>query len=83
VQQLFDYFILVVTALNVVDNLEPRPFTTVMIATAIPAAIKPYSIAVAPEVSARKRRIGKIMVWSFVAAPLIAPKMYESLTDCP
>jgi len=29
----------------------PRPFTTVMIASAIPAAIRPYSIAVAPDSS--------------------------------
>jgi hypothetical protein len=36
-------------------NLEPRPFVTVMIATAMPAAIKPYSIAVAA-VSSRKKR---------------------------
>ena len=27
----------------------PRPFTTAMIASAIPAAISPYSIAVAPD----------------------------------
>jgi hypothetical protein len=32
-------------------RLVPRPFTTAMIASAIPAAIKPYSIAVAPDSS--------------------------------
>lgn len=31
--------------------LVPRLFTTVMIASAIPAAIRPYSIAVAPDSS--------------------------------
>ncbi len=29
----------------------PRPFTTVIMASAIPAAIRPYSIAVAPDSS--------------------------------
>jgi hypothetical protein len=34
---------------NWVLSVLPRPFTTVMIASAMPAAIKPYSIAVAPD----------------------------------
>jgi len=33
---------------KVVLSLLPTPFTAVIIATAIPAAIRPYSIAVAP-----------------------------------
>jgi hypothetical protein len=33
--------------------LVPSPFTTAMIASEIPAAIKPYSIAVAPVSSAK------------------------------
>jgi hypothetical protein len=33
---------------NCVFKLVPSPFTTAMIASAIPAAIRPYSIAVAP-----------------------------------
>ena len=36
------------TDVNVVLSLAPRPFVTVIIATAIPAAMRPYSIAVAP-----------------------------------
>ena len=40
---------------NLVLSEVPRPFTTAMIATEIPAAIKPYSIAVAPELSFKKR----------------------------
>ena len=32
---------------NVVSSLVPSPFTTVMIATEMPAAIRPYSMAVA------------------------------------
>ena len=35
--------------LNVAFRLVPSPLTTTMMATAIPAAIKPYSIAVAPD----------------------------------
>ena len=34
---------------NVLLNVVPRPLTTAIIATEIPAAIKPYSIAVAPD----------------------------------
>src|SRR6516165_5809945 len=41
--------------LNVVISLVPRPFTTAMIATEMPAAIRPYSIAVAPDSSFTKR----------------------------
>ena len=34
---------------NLSFSLVPRPLTTAMIATEMPAAIRPYSIAVAPE----------------------------------
>lgn len=30
-------------------NVEPRPLTAAMMASEIPAAIRPYSIAVAPD----------------------------------
>ena len=40
--------------LNLSLSVLPRPFTTAMIARAIPAAIRPYSIAVAPDWSDRK-----------------------------
>src|SRR5579862_9830990 len=43
------------TEVNVVLSFEPKPLTTVMIATAMPAAIKPYSMAVAPDSSFQKR----------------------------
>ncbi|KGJ70372.1 hypothetical protein BJA5080_06988 [Bradyrhizobium diazoefficiens SEMIA 5080] len=39
---------------NFVLSLLPMPFTTVMTASAMPAAMSPYSIAVAPRSSARK-----------------------------
>jgi len=42
--------------LNVVLSFVPKPFTVAMIATDIPAAMRPYSIAVAPDVFRRKRR---------------------------
>lgn len=43
------YFNEVLTDVNLSLRFEPRPFTTAMIASAIPAAIRPYSIAVAPD----------------------------------
>jgi hypothetical protein len=57
------YLSAVETDENVVLSLVPRPETTEMIASAIPAAIKPYSIAVAAFSSFQNlmiRRIGNI-----------------------
>src|SRR6185295_4310084 len=45
------YFNEVLMSLNLVFRFVPRPLTTAMIARAIPAAIRPYSIAVAPDSS--------------------------------
>ena len=42
---------------NLVLSLLPRPFTTAMIASAMPAAIRPYSMAVAPDSSAKNARM--------------------------
>jgi hypothetical protein len=50
--------------LNVVFNLVPRPFTTAMIATEMPAAIRPYSMAVAPDSSFTKRETRVFIVGS-------------------
>ncbi len=44
-----DYFSELLMVLKFVDSWLPTPFTAVMIAIAIPAAIRPYSMAVAPE----------------------------------
>jgi hypothetical protein len=41
--------LLIVTKFD--ESWVPRPFTAVMIAIAIPAAIRPYSMAVAPDSS--------------------------------
>src|SRR5580704_15729786 len=49
------------TVLKVVCNWVPRAFTTAMIATEIPAAINPYSMAVAPDSSFAKRATSLFM----------------------
>src|SRR3954471_14858854 len=46
-----NYFKEVLIEPNLSFNVVPRLFTTVMIANAMPAAIRPYSIAVAPDSS--------------------------------
>lgn len=46
-----NYFKELLTEPNLSFKVVPRLFTTVMIASAIPAAIRPYSIAVAPDSS--------------------------------
>jgi hypothetical protein len=48
------YFNCVEIEEKVVWSFVPKPFTTVIIATEIPAAIRPYSMAVAPDSSRRK-----------------------------
>ena len=63
-----DYFNAVFTDVKVVLSVVPSAVTTVIIAIEIPAAIKPYSIAVAAESSFRKR---KIVV---IASPFLAQR---------
>ena len=46
----------VLMEVNLVLSLVPSPFTTAMMASEIPAASKPYSMAVAPDSSARNAR---------------------------
>jgi len=48
-----NYFNCVEIEENVELSFVPRPFTTVMMAMEIPAAISPYSMAVAPDSSFR------------------------------
>ena len=43
------YFSEVLIEVNLSFSVVPRPFTTAIIASEIPAAISPYSIAVAPD----------------------------------
>ena len=49
-----NHFNELLTEVNLSLSVLPKPFTTAMIARAIPAAIRPYSIAVAPDWSDRK-----------------------------
>ena len=57
-----NYFKEVETVEKVEFKLVPRAWTVAMIATAMPAAMRPYSIAVAPVSSARKR-ITSVVMW--------------------
>jgi len=49
------YFREVLIDVNLVLSVVPRPLTTAMMASEMPAAIRPYSMAVAPDSSFRKR----------------------------
>jgi hypothetical protein len=51
----------VTTSLNLVLMVVPRAVTAVMMTTAIRAAIRPYSMAVAPDSSAMKRETNLVM----------------------
>ena len=48
-------------------RLEPTPFTAVIIAIAIPAAISPYSIAVAPASSFKNFKTNDFMVIALIS----------------
>jgi hypothetical protein len=47
----FDYFSELLIEVNLLLRLVPKPFTATMIAIEMPAAIRPYSMAVAPDSS--------------------------------
>ena len=64
------YFTAVEIDPNVPLRLVPTPFTTLIIATEMPAAIRPYSIAVAPDSSARNARSFRRMLPALCAMPL-------------
>jgi hypothetical protein len=51
------YFNEVLSEVSLVLRLVPSPFTVVIMASEMPAAISPYSMAVAPDSSARNMRI--------------------------
>jgi hypothetical protein len=51
------YFRAVLTAVNLVLSAVPTPLTALTIAIAMPAAIRPYSMAVAPVSSAKNLRM--------------------------
>jgi hypothetical protein len=60
-QQQNIYFNEVLIELNMVFRLLPSPLTTAMIASAIPAAISPYSMAVAPDSSFQNLKKERVM----------------------
>jgi hypothetical protein len=62
------YFSEVLIESKLVLSLEPTPCTAVMMAIAMPAAIRPYSIAVAPDSS---RKNAKTKVFMMVPTPLL------------
>jgi hypothetical protein len=57
----FAYFNEVLIASKLVFNAEPTPFTAVIMAMAMPAAISPYSMAVAPD-SSRKNFLTRVFI---------------------
>ena len=57
----YRYFNEPLIEVNLVFSFVPRPFTTAVIASAIPAAINPHSIAVAPDWSAQNLRANVTM----------------------
>ena len=75
------YFIAVETDEKVLFKLVPRAWTVAMIATAMPAAMRPYSIAVAPVSSARKR-ITSVVIWmsSVLTMSLYVSRVVTDLT---
>ena len=61
------YFSDVLIVANVVLSVVPRPLTAAMMARAMPAAIRPYSIAVAPDWSAKNLKNVCFMIHLLVA----------------
>jgi hypothetical protein len=72
------YFSAVDTLVKVVLRLEPTPATATMIAIEIPAAMRPYSIAVAPR-SFRRNWSNRMRR----ACPLSLPPGSDSAPPCP
>jgi hypothetical protein len=56
-------------------SLLPRPFTAVMIAIAMPAAIRPYSMAVAPDSSLTKDLMINFMAGSDLGFMVVEPRV--------
>jgi hypothetical protein len=65
------YFSEPLIEVNLSLRLVPIPLTTAMIASAIPAAIRPYSIAVAPDSSDRKLNKVRFNTASFGCSGLV------------
>jgi hypothetical protein len=65
---------------NVVFKFVPRACTVAMMATEIPAAMRPYSIAVAPLSSLRKRK-RHVMSTSVLTMSLYVVSSSDRLSD--
>ena len=70
-----DYFSELLMVLKFVDSWLPTPFTAVMIAIAIPAAIRPYSMAVAPDSSLQNDLIIDFMAGSDLGFIFSEPRL--------
>jgi hypothetical protein len=70
-----DYFSEFEIVTKFVDNWVPRPFTAVMIAIAIPAAIRPYSMAVAPDSSLKNDLMIDVMAGSDLGLVFAEPRI--------
>ena len=70
-----DYFSELLMVLKFVDSWLPTPFTAVMIAIAIPAAIRPYSMAVAPDSSLQNDLIIDFMAGSDLGCMFVEPRL--------
>ena len=74
---------------NVVFNWLPSEFTTAMMATEMPAAMRPYSIAVAPDSSLAKRLrmvfIDLLLEWStwLYELDLIVFVLFQTISTMP
>jgi hypothetical protein len=77
---LFDYFNDVLTELKTELRAVPTPFTAAMIAIAIPHAMRPYSMAVAPDSSFKKFEsiafMGVLASLLQPVEPLFSPRPY-------
>src|SRR5262245_34805641 len=74
------YFSAVDTLVKVLFRAVPRLFTTAMIAIEMPAAISPYSIAVAPRSSVRNF-LTKILMWRALFDHPRAPQYTANFCD--
>jgi hypothetical protein len=74
------YFSEVLMLLNVVLSELPTPLTAVMMAMAMPAAIRPYSMAVAPDSFLKNDKMSDFMTGSdlgFVSRNKVFPQFRQ------
>jgi hypothetical protein len=69
------YFSELLMVLKFADSWVPTPFTAVMIAIAMPAAIRPYSMAVAPDSSLKNDLMIDVIVGSDLRVMFSEPRL--------